>query len=133
MGSRVKRKEPYEEAEARLRGLADRIIGALVESSLGIEEGEVATRRPGLYRRLDCPEGALAYVRVRPKKRTVRIDVTGRWPIGQRPRIVGPSAAGAASLMVENDADADLAVEILLAAVLRARSAEAGVEDPRDG
>ena len=66
---------------SRLEWLAARLIDRVVSTDPGIEEGVVMTLEKMPYRRLDSGGRALCYIRVRPTKRVVRIDLP--WPIAQ--------------------------------------------------
>jgi hypothetical protein len=92
------------EIEKRLSSYVDELIEALTMSE-AIREGAVTTTGPSPYRRLDCDGRALAYIRVRPKKRGVRVDVSGLWiaPYVSRLKIAG--AGGAASLFLRTHQD----------------------------
>ena len=58
-----------------LSDLASSLIASITGTELSVREGTVMTLGPAPYRRLDCDGRALAYVRARPKKRGVRVDV----------------------------------------------------------
>jgi hypothetical protein len=66
---------------SRLEWLAARLIDRVVTVDPGIEEGVVMTLEKTPYRRLDFGGRALCYIRVRPSKKVVRIDLP--WPIQQ--------------------------------------------------
>ena len=68
---------------------------------------------PG-YRRLDCGARALAYLRVRPQKGLLRIDVTGLWVLPRSSPIGVPNAAGAVTLLVGTDEQKREAMTLLL-------------------
>lgn len=113
-----------EDLERWLERLARKLIEELVASSEAtIVEGVVMSVGPAPYRRLDCDGRALAYVRTRPRKRAVRVDVTGLWraPNGSRLRI--PSATGVATLLVCSEADTSEAIRFLKNTVARTREA----------
>jgi hypothetical protein len=67
-----------------LEEITDRLIARLIGLNPEIKEGSVRTVGPAPYRRLDCKMRALAYIRCRPKKRMVRIDITGLWLVPPR-------------------------------------------------
>jgi len=90
-----------------LEPIAQRLVACLVEARVGIKEGEVMTPGPPPYRRLDCDARALCYVRVRPKKRGVRIDLSGLWCIAGECRFRVPGSSGMASFMIEEPAHAE--------------------------
>lgn len=106
--------------------LAGRFIKeVLADPDLGVYEGVVMTVGPPPYRRLDCDGRALAYVRVRPRKRAVRVDVTGLWvvPAVRRCRIA--NAGGAATFLLRTQLDCDEIARVLVETVRRTRRAEA--------
>jgi hypothetical protein len=97
------------EREALLLVLADRLIISLVSSSLGIREGAVMSLAGSPpYRRLDCDGKALCYIRCRPMKRAVRVDLSGLWC---RP------ASGAATLMLASFEEVEDAARYLRSVV----------------
>jgi hypothetical protein len=103
-----------------LQRLADRLIRELLFCEREISEGFVRTVGPPGYRRLDFGERALAYVRVRPKKGFVRIDVPGSWRSPISSRLSVPAANGWA-LAIRCDADLAEAVQAISTAVSHAR------------
>ncbi len=106
-----------------LHTLAHKLIqGVVTEPALGVTEGTVLCTGPAPYRRLDCDGRALAYVRCRPRKRAVRVDVTGLWRAPGRSRLIIPAAGGAATLLVRSEADLADAVRFLVRAVERTRA-----------
>lgn len=100
--------------EEKLGELVEDLIRAVRAGEPRVTEGTVMTRGAPRYRRLDLGGRALAYVRRRPKKRAVRIDVPGLWSI-PRSRLSVPSATGA-TLVVRSELDVPDAVRALLAA-----------------
>lgn len=113
--------------EERIRSLLERLSAMLITRVLddepSIEEGSVLSAGPPPYRRLDCDGRALAYVRARPRKVAVRIDLSGLWVVPGRSALQVPSATGAA-LFVRSIGDIELAVHFLRAAVHATRAAE---------
>lgn len=107
------------ELEARLMAIADAIVRGTLAPD--IREGVVMTVGPVPYRRLDCDGRALAYVKTRPKKRAVRVDVSGLWtaPPGSRLRIHSSSGA---TLMVTAETDIGEAIAYLKQTVEVTRS-----------
>lgn len=113
-----------------LSGLAEDLIARIVaDLDAGIEEGVVLCTGPAPYRRLDCDGRALAYIRVRPRKRAVRVDVTGLWKAPTRSRLIIPAAGGAATLLVRSHIDVSDAVRYLVRSVERTRG-EDSVREP---
>jgi hypothetical protein len=98
--------------EMRLTNFVEMLIGAATQSGV-VHEGPVTTTGPSPYRRLDCDGRALAYIRVRPKKRGVRVDLSGLWctPDLTRLRVIG--AGGCASLLLRSAQDVREAVSYL--------------------
>jgi hypothetical protein len=103
-----------------LEELADRLIRNLTSRDGEIGEGFVRTVGPPGYRRLDVDGRALAYVRPRPKKGMVRIDVPGCWRAPLACRLSLPAANGWA-LAVRSELDVGEAVQAILTAVAHAR------------
>jgi hypothetical protein len=105
-----------------IRESLDAIITALIRRLSGMNpeilEGYVRTVGPAPYRRLDCKMRALAYIRSRPKKRMVRVDITGLWLVPPRCRLSLPSASGAA-LAIRSELDVEDAVRYILQTVAR--------------
>ncbi|MCK6551736.1 hypothetical protein L6R52_38235 [Myxococcota bacterium] len=122
----------HEIVERRLKVLAAKLIRALVDSG-ELEEGAVTTSAgPAPYRRLDRRGRALAYVRMRPKKRAVRIDVSNLWmrPVSSRLEVM--SSVGAA-LLVREHRDVPEALAYLRRTVEATERAEMIRGDLRDG
>ncbi|MGF1509912.1 MAG: hypothetical protein ACFB9M_10470 [Myxococcota bacterium] len=88
-----------------LTPLAEDLIERLVTAGIGIREGVVMTPGEPPYRRLDCDSRALCYIRVRPKKRAVRVDVSGLWNLRGGIRLTIPGSTGMASLMLRTEED----------------------------
>jgi hypothetical protein len=105
--------------------LAREVIARLVQLPNGVREGLVMTVGPAPYRRLDCDGRALAYVRTRPKKRMVRVDISGLWLATRPSRLRARSSNGAATLIVKTRRDMLEAVHYLEEVVSRTRAAEA--------
>jgi hypothetical protein len=77
---------------------------------------------PPPYRRLDCDGRALAYVRARPRKHAVRIDISGLWVPVAAPRIRVASSSGSATLLVRDVDELEEAVRVLCETVERTRN-----------
>ncbi len=121
----MKRKKPRPDPKAVLQRLANELVNAALEAGVpGLEEGTVLSSGPAPYRRLDCDGRALAYIRVRPRKRAVRVDVTGLWQAPRSSRLRLPNAGGAASLLLRSEVEVYEAVRFLAATVERTRRAE---------
>jgi hypothetical protein len=107
-----------------LEDLATELIMQLTDLPAGIREGIVMSVGPLPYRRLDCDGRALAYVRTRPKKRMVRVDVSGLWLANKPSRLRMRNANGAATLIVKSRKDVLEAAEYLRDIVERTRASE---------
>ncbi len=105
----------------KLDALLSEVIRELLDAELDIREGVVMTTGDAAYRRLDCDQRALAYLRTRPKKRAVRIDVTGLWKTPRTTKLRVPNAGGAATLLVHTRAEARIAIRFLKETVIRTR------------
>jgi hypothetical protein len=89
-------------------------VVAEVTRFCGTREGIVTcSAGPPPYRRLDCDGRALAYIRARPRKRFVRIDVSGLWRAPAEGRLAQPIAAGASALIVRSEEDVPEVVRYL--------------------
>ena len=104
--------------------LADRLVRSATDETEDILEGRVMTVGPPPYRRLDCDGRALAYIRQRPKKRAVRVDVSGLWVPDPGCPLCVPSAGGATSVFVHNEHEALIAAMFLRETVARTRRVE---------
>src|SRR5688572_6542639 len=88
------------EKRGQLSGLADQLIADLTAVAPYIREGEVMTLGPAPYRRLDCDRRALAYVRPRPRKGFVRVDVSGLWLVPEStPNLAHRGSGGSVTLV----------------------------------
>ncbi len=106
-----------------LNSLMANLVDDLASRDLDISEGLVLTVGPPPYRRLDCDSRALAYVRVRPRREAVRIDMSGLWKVPRSSPLILPSAGGPATLLVKNERERREAVDFLCAAVRLTRAA----------
>lgn len=115
--------ESYREERMRrlLDRLADRLIRDALRSNPSISEGAVMTEGPPAYRRLDCDGRALAYVRSRPRKGAVRIDLSGLWVVSRPCRLQIPSASGAA-LIVRSQGEIPDVTRFLCEAIMATRA-----------
>lgn len=111
-----------DEIRAVLNPLSDDLVDALCQSSLGVWEGKVMSPGRPPYRRLDCDARALCYIRVRPKKRAVRVDVSGLWVLAGECPLRVPGSSGNASYMVRDFEDVEVLVSFLVATVRHTRS-----------
>jgi hypothetical protein len=117
MESTIKIDHPNE--GSKLQGLADSIMALACRSGV-IREGVVMTVGPIPYRRLDCDGRALAYVRMRPKKEAVRVDVPGLWHTPPTSKLQIRASAGRA-LLVRSDEEVREVVRYLEATVEHTR------------
>ncbi|MBX2810410.1 MAG: hypothetical protein KTR25_01310 [Myxococcales bacterium] len=104
------------ERDERIRRLLDQLGSELISRIIGnqsaITEGQVMTVGPPPYRRLDCDGRALAYIRSRPRKVSVRVDVSGLWVAPSSCTLQIPSASGIA-LLIQTYKDIEPAVAFL--------------------
>ena len=109
-----------------LVGLEERLLAQVLALDVaGLTEGQVLSAGPPPYRRIDCDGRALAYVRARPRKRGIRVDISGLWQPPRAARIRIPSATCAASLLIRNEADVVDAVRFIESTIRRTRKREA--------
>lgn len=104
----------------RLHRLVEAFVIAMIGTDLGITEGLVRSQRdPAPYRRFDCDRRALLYLRVRPKKDLVRIDLAGHWLAPTRnPLSLGRSRG---VLAIRRPEDVLPAVEVVVGTILTTR------------
>lgn len=79
---------------------------------------------PAPYRRVDCDGRALVYLRPRPRKRGLRLDVSGLWLVPRGCVLRLPTATAAASLLVRNEGDVEEAARYVAETVRRTRAAQ---------
>jgi hypothetical protein len=123
-----------EERREDLVQLASELIADLNYHAPHIREGQVMTIGPAPYRRIDCDRRALAYVRARPRKGMVRVDITGLWKAPRREsRLCEQSSCGTATLFLRSREDKNEAIAFLLEVVeeTRAYHARRAQEAPR--
>jgi hypothetical protein len=114
--------QDFETIRTELLPVQQELIASLVGAGLGVREGTVLT--PGLppYVRLDCDGRALVYLRIRPKKRGVRVDLSGLWyPHGDVDLRI-PGSSGMASYMVESIAEVNVLVPFLCGVITHTRA-----------
>src|SRR5262245_32708257 len=99
--------------KASLCRLADTLVAAATQGT-GIYEGVVTSMTRMPYRRLDFDGRALAYIRCRPRKNALRIDVPGAWITPKTSRLAVPGAIAANALAVSCEADAIEAAAVLI-------------------
>ncbi len=105
----------------RLDQLTDDLLRRVIDLEPSVREGVVQTVGPPPYRRLDCDGRALAYVRLRPRKVAVRMDISGLWLSPGSSRLEIPSSTGPALLLLCRR-DVEEAALFAVAAVRRTRS-----------
>lgn len=71
-----------------------------------------------MYRRLNCGRPAVAYIRPRPTKGLVRVEVTGAWRAPDACTLEVPGSVGR-TLEVRVRSDIDIAVDFIVSAVAR--------------
>lgn len=113
----------HERIRILLEHLADRFVIRLTELEPSVTEGAVMTSGPPPYRRLDCDHRALVYVRCRPRKVAVRMDLSGLWRIPEPSPLRVPSASGA-TLMIRAYPDVEEAVAYVRKALVLTRELE---------
>ena len=106
-----------------LERLAAELIELSTSGELGIREGVVMTVGTPPYRRLDCDGRALAYVRTRPRRRAVRVDISGLWVATEPPHFGIRGAGGSVTLLLRSRADLVEATTYIEALVVRTRKA----------
>lgn len=106
-----------------LTQLRDALIEGLLQRSSQISEGKVMTVGPPPYRRIDARGRALAYIRVRPRKLAVRIDMSGLWLTPAPSPLQIPSTSGA-TLLLRELKDVEPAIEFLVDAMKSTFDAE---------
>lgn len=110
--------------DTHLTTLAESLIRETTAGGV-IREGIVMTIGPTPYRRLDCDGHALAYIRPRPRRQGVRIDVPGLWFLPKPCRLSIRGATGTATLLLRSEQDLGEAVGYLKETVERTRAAYA--------
>jgi hypothetical protein len=103
----------FDDVRLALLPIADTLVERLLDLDLGIREGIVMTPGEPPYRRLDCDGRALCYIRVRPKKRGVRVDVSGLWNLRTPIDQMIPGSTGMASLLLRGPGDIAPVVDYL--------------------
>lgn len=115
-----------------LKAHLDRLRSELVRKTTALlpdtREGAVMSLGPAPYRRIDCDGRALAYIRTRPRKGVVRVDVSGLWLVPRDAAIAHPSASGSATLYLQSLSDVLPAVRFLEASIRTTRAAYARAE-----
>ncbi|MEE2902246.1 MAG: hypothetical protein VYC39_07945 [Myxococcota bacterium] len=117
------------EIQKDLEELRTQLIGKLLESSTELSEGTVMTMGPAPYRRIDCNGRAVAYIRTRPRKQAVRVDISGLWVICPQSRkhldrIMVRSATGSVSLLIKSKADIEASIQLIVNTVLHTQKLE---------
>ena len=87
------------------------------------------TMGPPPYRRIDCNGRAVAYIRTRPRKQAVRVDISGLWVICPKTRehldrIMVRSATGSVSLLIKSKADIEASIQLIVNTVLHTQKLE---------
>ncbi len=108
-----------------LETIVSELIGRAMTCAEGVREGTVMTAGPAPYRRIDCDGRALAYVRARPRKGFVRVDISGLWLADHECHLRAETAGGSASLLIHEPSDVAPAVDYLRETVVRTREAQA--------
>lgn len=120
---------PLRDRDVFMKARLDRLAAEFVRTTLrllpGTREGTVMSLGPKPYRRIDCDSRALVYVRARPRKGAVRVDVSGLWAVPRAHPLWQATASGAATLFLETPEDLEPAVHFLGEAIRMTREAEA--------
>lgn len=116
---------------ADLSTLAAELIHEIAHLS-DIREGEVMTMGPVPYRRLDCDRRALAYVRARPRKKMVRVDISGLWLMPRESPLAAAGSGATKTLVLRSHADKTEAIAFLLATVEATRIQQARARERDD-
>jgi hypothetical protein len=96
------------EIDRVLTRLENQFVRDLVSPAIGIREGRVMSLAGvAPYRRIDCDGRALCYVRSRPLRRAIRVDVSGLW-FGDASKLV---------LLLKDEGEVVRAIEYLHAVV----------------
>lgn len=109
--------------------LAEELIQELTLVSPDVREGTVMTMGPVPYRRLDCDRRALAYVRARPRKGMVRVDISGLWLLPRDSPLATSSSGATKTLVLRCAADKTEAISFLLAIVEATRVQQARIRE----
>ncbi len=105
-----------------LDNLIDGLITEITCELPDVIEGQVESAAgPPSYRRIDCDGRALAYLRARPRKRCVRVDITGLWRAPIEGALAEPMAAGSTSLVIRGTEDFPEVLRYLRSVVDRTR------------
>jgi hypothetical protein len=107
----------------RFAALAEQLITELCRASPDIQEGTVKCHGVVPYRRIDCDRRTLAYIRARPRKEMVRIDLSGLWNVPRKSRLLMRESSSAATLILRSAEDKAEAIAFLLEAVAQTRRA----------
>jgi hypothetical protein len=114
-----------ETKRAEMISLAHELITELNFVAPFIGEGLVMTMGPAPYRRIDCDRRALAYVRARPRKGMVRIDVSGLWLVPRESPLRVSGSGASTTLILRSAEDKTEAIAYLLATVELTRAHQA--------
>ncbi len=108
-----------------LNRLVSELIAEVLEMSVEtLYEGQVMTSGPAPYRRLDCDGRALAYIRTRPRKKGVRVDITGLWQTPKAGDLQIPNAGGAVSLLFRSEIEVYEVARFIIKTVEKTRRNE---------
>lgn len=104
----------------RIRELTQAFVTRLQNAFPEIYEGAVMSAGQP-YRRMDCDMRALAYLRERPRRNGLRIDVSGLWYPRGLCALSIPGSVGSASLMVHSEEEIEPAIWFLVETVQHSR------------
>lgn len=117
-----------------LEVLAAKVIDDLIARKVGATRGNVqTTQKKPPYQRIDCDNRALAYVRVRPRKKIVRIELAGKWKVPRASPLMIDSKGGPPVLALRWPKDQEEAIAFLTEVIIETRASEARVLSKRKG
>lgn len=117
------------ELQKALEELRTELIAQLLNALPELNEGTVMTMGPPPYRRIDCRGRAVAYIRTRPRKQAVRIDISGLWVICPQSqenvhRFMVRSATGGVSLLLKSKTDIEDSIRLIVDTVVHTQTLE---------
>lgn len=116
-------KEQEQRMREMLDNLADVLILCLLERDETLIEGEVMTIGPPPYRRIDADGRALCYIRSRPRKGFLRIDISGLW-LFKDPCPNQVQTSSGVAVLVRGSAELEVVIDSLIKCVRRTRELE---------
>lgn len=120
-------KEREDRMREMLDSLADVLVLCLLERDPSLSEGSVMTIGPPPYRRVDADNRALCYIRSRPRKACVRVEVSGLWVLADEGPNLVQTASGFA-LLLRGSEEVEEVVTCLLQTVATTRARQKAFE-----